>query len=640
MLLKWLDAREATAAGTALADDFYLQSVENLPRARPKEGSKGAPGPELQRFLQRFLQRVDQTARPLSLNLLKRAKLANSFKWRLLEKGVDKELVDELTGALVQRLSASGVEPAGSVEVTLPSKGRRDQRYFAALMQRAGEYAARGAHAEAVTCYQEALELDARNCIVHNNLGVSLCAVGRYAEALHHYRRAIGIKENYADAQLNLGSLLRTLGQSIESEQPLRRALKLKPALSEAQISLAGTLFSLGRLDEAQQLLERTLKTAPRHVEALQIMGQLVARQGRFAEAEGWFDGALEIDPNASHAWTGLAALRRMTSVDSMWLKGAEQCADSGRLPPLNEASVRYAIAKYYDDVGDFGRAFRSCQLAKELVKTAAAPYDRAGATRFVDDLIRAYPRETLVQPQAGASDSTTPVIVVGMPRSGTTLLAQIIGSHPAARAAGELEYWSYAVRKHNVGTRHEAPGETTRRRLAERYLRVLTEGCEDAVRVVDKSPFNSDYLGIIHTVFPNARIIYLQRDPIDTCLSCYFQDFPPALNFTLDLSDLAHFYREHRRVFEHWRTALPPGTLLEVPYEELISDQEGWTRRILEFLGLPWDAHCLSFYETKRSVLTASYWQVRQKIYNRSVGRWRNYRKFIGPLLELGRHD
>ena len=130
--------------------------------------------------------------------------------------------------------------------------------------------------------------------------------------------------------------------------------------------------------------------------------------------------------------------------------------------------------------------------------------------------------------------------------------------------------------------------------------------------------------------------MIHVQRDPIDTCLSCYFQDFPPALNFTFDLADLAHYYRVRARMMEHWRSVLPPGTLLDVPYEELIADQEGWTRRILEFLGLPWDERCLSFHSTERSVLTASYWQVRQKVYNSSVGRWRHYKKFVGPLLDL----
>jgi hypothetical protein len=153
---------------------------------------------------------------------------------------------------------------------------------------------------------------------------------------------------------------------------------------------------------------------------------------------------------------------------------------------------------------------------------------------------------------------------------------------------------------------------------------------------VVDKAPINSDYLGLIHAVYPQARIIYLQRDPIDTCLSCYFQQFAPIMNFTMDLSDLAHYYREHQRLMAHWRSVLPAQALLEVPYAELVADQEKWTRRILEFVQLPWDERCMDFHKSDRTVHTASTWQVRQKIYRSSVERWRNYQKFIGPLREL----
>jgi len=191
-------------------------------------------------------------------------------------------------------------------------------------------------------------------------------------------------------------------------------------------------------------------------------------------------------------------------------------------------------------------------------------------------------------------------------------------------------------VRKNNTPIRRGPLGEGLRKELAERYLRVLARHSVDALRVVDKAPINSDFLGVIHSVFPNARIIYMKRDPIDTCLSCYFQPFSAALNFTMDLADLAHHYREHQRLMAHWRAVLPPGTILEVPYAELVADQEGWTRRILDFIGLEWDQRCLDFHSTQRAVVTASYWQVRQRIYNDSVQRWRNYRKFIGPLLDL----
>ena len=323
-----------------------------------------------------------------------------------------------------------------------------------------------------------------------------------------------------------------------------------------------------------------------------------------------------------------------MTSADRGWLKGAEEIATSA-LAPLDEADIRYAIGKYYDDVGEFPRAFHSYQRANELQKMAAETYDRDAQTHLADDLIRVCTREAL-SVGAGASDSERPVFVVGMMRSGTSLVEQIIASHPAAKGAGELQFWHDAVRKHAATVRHELPGEALRRKLAASYLRDLASHSADALRVVDKATVNSDYLGLIHSVFPNARMIYLRRDPIDSCLSCYFQPFSPVLNFTMDLSDLAHYYHEHQRLMAHWRSVLPSETLLDVPYAELVADQETWSRKILNFIGLEWDERCLDFHRTERTVATASYWQVRQKIYKSSVGRWRNYEKFIGPLLAL----
>ena len=233
-----------------------------------------------------------------------------------------------------------------------------------------------------------------------------------------------------------------------------------------------------------------------------------------------------------------------------------------------------------------------------------AEPYDREARTRFVDDMVRVYTREALARARTG---------VLGLRATG------VCGRHGAFRyltrgtdhrfASGcegsrGAELLAYVVRKHESAIRQGLLAEPLRKELAREYLRVLGGHSQDALRVVNKQPLNSDYLGLIHSVFPNARVIYLRRDPIDTCLSCYFQQFTPVMNFTMDLSDLAHYYREHQRLVAHWRDVLPPETLLVVPYEELIADQERWTRRILDFLELPWDERCLDFHKTVRPVL------------------------------------
>jgi Flp pilus assembly protein TadD len=634
MLLDWFDARDATRVGAVLADDFVMQKAAGS-RAAPQDPRAESSG-QLQKLLQRFLQRVDREARGLELNLFKRAKLANSFKWRLLEKGVEREIADELTHALVLRLTADqglgkrAEQPGGAVVGHARSRAAQ-----ARLLTEGDEHLARGACAEAMQCYQELLSLDPGNATALTALGAACARLGRYGEAEHHLRRAIGISPSSPAAYFNLAGVLQSTGRYRESEMPLRRALKLKPAYVEARISLGMSLVLLGRLDQARECYAKALHVAPRNTQALVGMGQIDTLEGRFDAAESAFRRALEVDPQSSYAWAALVWLRRMTLADGAWLQRAEEIVARG-LQPLDECTLRFAMGKYCDDVGLFARAFRNYERANDLQRLRVQPYDAAERSRFVDELVKAHTPEALRQAGAGGSDSRRPVFVVGMPRSGTSLAAQIIGSHPSAYPAGELDFWATAFHKHEKGMRAGVPDASLRRKLAAEYLQVLTAQSRSALHVIDKAPINSDYVGLIHCVFPSARIIYLRRNPIDTCLSCYFQQFTPSMGYATDLSDLAHYCREHRRLMAHWRRALPPQILLEVPYEQLVADQEKWTRRMLEFVGLPWDDHCLDFHLTQSIVRTASYWQVRQQLYHSSIGRWRNYEEYIGPLLSL----
>jgi tetratricopeptide (TPR) repeat protein len=628
MWLKALDTKKAAEVGTSLADQFVTTVVLQGQRKRGKPAERA-------RELQTFLAQAEREALSLDLGLFRRARLANSFKWRLLDSGVEQEVVDELTQMLLMRLSGKpGATPLPQntpPAATPAANGNNVEN----LIARIEACAARGAHAEVIENCTQLLRLKPRHAPAHNSLGVALFKLGRYEEAQGQFRRAAAIQSNFADAQFNLGSILRCTGQVAESEQPLRRALKLSPKHVEAHVSLGSTLVQLGRLREARQCFDRALRLAPRHAGALCGIGRAASLEGHFGEAEFMFKRALEFETNLPSAWAGLASLRKMTRADSSWLRGAEKIAASG-ITPLDEADLRFAIGKYGDDVGDFELAFRNYQRANELQKQAAHRYDPKARTSFVDEMIQAYPREAFGAAGEPCCDSVKPVLVTGMMRSGTSLVEQIISSHPAAVGAGELPFWNDVMRKYPDAVRNRWSQDSLRKKLAESYLQVLHSVSADAQRVVDKSTFNSDYLGPIHLVFPNARIIYVRRDPIDTCLSCYFHQFSTAHNFAMDLADLVHYYREHQRLVSHWRTVLPPGSLLEVPYAELVGNQEVWTRRIVEFIGLPWDDRCLEFHATQRSVITASFWQVRQKMYRSSVGRWRNYEKFIGPLRAL----
>jgi tetratricopeptide (TPR) repeat protein len=630
MILNWFNGREAAAIGSSLADQYALQMAPDSHNP-DKKAAKNRPGTALGDIL----ERADREVRTLQLNFYKKARFANAFKWRLTEKGVDKEVADEVTQLLVLHLSQI---QAGSVQgqtLTAAPADRSATTRIKQLRALGAESLLRRAYTDAATYFKEWVDLAPRSADALNNLGSALIKLGLLAEAEQCFRQAIELKPDDAEAYCHLGIALRGRGENAESEVWLRRALKLNPKHVEARVNLGVTLVALGRLREARARFQKILKAAPRHADAFYLLGHIARLEGRFDEAEARFKRVLEINPKRPNAWAALVGTRKMTSADSAWLQGAEEIA-AGAIEPLEEVDLRFSMGKFCDDINDFEQAFKNYKHANELLKTMADRYDRDARTRFVDDMIRIYTAKTSSTVNPGASASLQPVFVVGMPRSGTSLAEQIIASHPEAKGAGELGFCGDAEHAQDAVLQGEERDELRKKKLAESYLQALQARCGDAQRIVDKAPGNSDYLGIIHSVFPNARIIYMRRDPIDTCLSCYFQHFSVALNFSMDLSDLAHYYREHRRLMAHWRTVLPTGSILEVPYAELVADQEPWTRKILDFLGLAWDKRCLDFHETKREVVTASAWQVRQKIYTDSVARWRNYEKFIGPLLTL----
>jgi len=626
MILAWLDGREASEIGAALADEFAPRTAAMV-QGSAQNSHSGS--------LEQLLRRADTEVRPLQLNFYKKAKFANSFKWRLIENGVARKFADEVTQSLVVHLSQSQLPASNQKSADAPAN-RPDRAKAQQLFNRGNKLIEQGAYAEAAAVYEQAVELDSSHAEALNNLGSSLSYLGRYEEAEQCFRVAIAAKPNFADPYRNLGVLLRQKSYLSDAEALLRRALKLRPTDVDARINLGLTLVLLGRLRDARACFAKVLKTTPRNALALFGMGQIAMVEGRFEEAETIFRRTLEIKPKMTNALAALALTRKMTIADGEWLKNAEEIATSA-IHPMEEANLRFAMGKYCDEVSDFSRAFQNFKRGNELLKAAAEDYDRKERSHLIDQLIRVYSREAISKIGAAGSSSAKPVFVVGMPRSGTSLAEQIIASHPAAYGTGELDFWNSPTLK-EAGVTQGPLSETARPRVAEEYLRILEGFSKSASRIINKAPVNSDFLGLIYSVFPNARVIYMQRDPIDTCLSCYFQHFLTGINFAFELSDLVHYYREHQRIMAHWRAVLPAGFILDVPYEELVVDHETWSRKMLDFVGLEWDAGVLEFHTNKRQVTTASAWQVRQKVYKSSVARWHNYEKFIGPLKSLGK--
>jgi tetratricopeptide (TPR) repeat protein len=490
----------------------------------------------------------------------------------------------------------------------------------------------------ALQALTRAAELLPNDAEAHSNLGHALRAERRFEEAVASYQRALRINPNFTPARTFLaavlqdraavqndrGSQLRGAGRIDEAERFFRQAIESAPGFALAHNNLAIVLRVEGRFTEALRSCRRALELDPRLPPALAFMGELLADQGEFDQARQMFERVTALDPKCAAAWAGICGLRRMTRADTQWLAGAQRSVSQNSTPQA-EAQLRYALGKYFDDVGDHPAAFAEYHRANEVAKRYTPKYDRLELTRAIDATLQRYDRDWLTRSRCDTNTAAAPVFVVGMPRSGTTLAEQILGSHPAALGVGELPFWT------NATAQYEAAGFNGLCALGEEYVKGL-----GAAHTIDKMPANFRCLGTICAALPNARIIHMRRNPIDTCLSIYFQNFDVTHPYANDLGDLAHFYIEYRRLMQHWAATLPRSALLEVPYEGLVADPETWIRRMLQFVGLPWDARCLEFHQAGRIVSSRSRWQVRQKINTASVERWRNYEPFIAPLLAI----
>jgi hypothetical protein len=331
-----------------------------------------------------------------------------------------------------------------------------------------------------------------------------------------------------------------------------------------------------------------------------------------------------------------LVKLRKMTPADNDWLEKALRHGANPSGSGRDKCNLWFAIGKFYDDIKQYDLAFPAYERANKLQRELLGGFDRTAHTRFIDATIAAYPLGHMHSAQKASSPSRLPVIVVGMMRSGTSLTEQIIASHPDAFGAGELNFWRDQFESSQSTLLSNARGGTLISWLAARYEQSLRLNSADAIRIVDKMPQNYLYLGLIHEVFPQAKIVHVRRNPVDTCLSIYFQHLNPIHSYSNDLDDLAFYYREYLRMMDHWRKLLPAHSFIDISYEGLIDDLPTCSRKFIEFIGLEWDERCLEFHQTDRRVRTASNWQVRQPIYQTSKARWRNYEKHLGPLLDL----
>jgi len=509
-----------------------------------------------------------------------------------------------------------------------------------------------------------------------NNYGALVLEDDRTREASEALNKALRINPNYPEAICNMGGVHLALEENEAALACYRRALELRPVYIEARMGLARTLQAMDNLPVAEAEAQLALQIDSSHPKAHALLGDIHAELARPELAEAEYNRALSLDPECDDALLGLGHLRmelgHMDKAEDLFQRALEFKPDhlaarihitqvkkarkgdrnfaalleeekrSAQLSENRRMSLHFALGKCYDDTGDYAKAFPHFMAGCKM-KRAKLAYDPANAERQFAGLMEIFDRAALERLRGAGDPSALPVFVLGMPRSGTTLTEQIIASHPDVHGAGELHDLLRIAERNIAGMTTAIPFPDNLRALDRQtlaawgaeYAAGLKRRTPEAERITDKMPANYFAVGLIHLMLPNAKIIHVNRNPVDTCLSCYTRLFNRKQEHTYDLAELGRYYVQYARLMQHWRNVLPAGAFLDVKYEDIVADQEAQARKLIAYCGLEWNEACLDFHNTKRSIRTASVTQVRQPIYTSSVERWRHYEEFLGPLLD-----
>ena len=420
-----------------------------------------------------------------------------------------------------------------------------------------------------------------------------------------------------------------------------QRVAALAPGSPDAHNNVGNLLALLGRFDEATRSYERALALRPQFAEVHNNLANVLKQQGHFDRAVQRYQQAIALQPDYADAHFNQSEIKTFQRDDQELPLLEALARDNSTVPAGKKPLVHFALGKALEDAGEYDRAFGHW-LQGNALKRRQLAYDPQQPQQDLRQIVDVFDRQFFQRFAAAGDPTVAPIFILGMPRSGTTLVEQILASHPQVHGAGEHTALERLARRLplSTGRLERYPAYLSHldaaglRRLGQAYLASLPALPTGKSRLTDKTTANFWYVGLIRLIFPGARVIHTVRDPVDTCLSCFSKLFTSGQAFTYDLGELGRYYRCYSELMDHWRTVLPAGAMLDVRYEEVVENLEQQVRRLLEFCGLSWDDRCLSFHQTARTVATASTVQVRRPLYDSSVGRWRRYEKHLGPLL------
>ncbi len=539
-----------------------------------------------------------------------------------------------------------------------------------------------GEHDQARTIATRATELAPRDPRTWSDLGRVQVLSRRVRDAIPCFEQAVALAPGYADGWHNLGLALKQIGQPERAFEAVRQSLLIDPTRADSYIALGNLLVEHDQLDEALVCFQRAVAHDPQRASAHARLAQELSQRGDVEQAQSLLQRSIALDPNDVDNWVDLgrtledlgqaeaalscyrAVLRKQPGHAFVlgqylalvkgdegleWLEQVEHVLDRPGDALEGKALIGYGLAKFYDRRGSYKEAASAATRANSARRKAAGPLDRNGLQARVDEIMAAYTPEFFGERRQLGLGTDQPVFIVGLPRSGTTLTEQILAAHPFMHGAGELPDLARLARQVVVEAEDKAEVEVkakvapwqaamhleemASRGLAQDYLRALRrQAPPDCPRISDKQPLNFFHLAFAALLFPNARVIHCRRDARDNALSIWMENFNPDQRYATDFDDLAFFIAQERRLMEHWKAVLPL-RILTIQYEDVVADLEGQARRLIDFLGAPWDDRCLHFHQQDRAVQTPSRWQVRQPIYSKSVKRWMRYQEYVPAL-------